>query len=101
MIVSNPPYIASRVIDSLQPEIYRYEPRKALNGGADGLNCFRNIIGCAHHYLKPGGVLLLEIGHDQQNDIRKLVSDCRHYEDFSCLKDYSGYDRVVWTRKKS
>ena len=51
MIVSNPPYIASRVIDSLQPEIYRYEPRKALNGGADGLNCFRNIIGCAHHYL--------------------------------------------------
>jgi release factor glutamine methyltransferase len=100
MIVSNPPYIPSRVIGKLQPEIHRFEPLAALNGDQDGLSCFRKIIGSAHNYLKPHGVLLLEIGHEQKDDVRRIVSDCDFYDDFNHAKDYSGYDRVVWMRKR-
>jgi len=95
MIVTNPPYIPSRVIEGLQPEIHGYEPMAALDGSDDGLECFKEIINSAHRYLKPGGVLLLEIGHDQQDDIRRIVSDSGPYDDFSCTKDYAGHDRVV------
>jgi release factor glutamine methyltransferase len=101
MIVSNPPYIPSRVIGTLQPEIYRYEPVAALDGNLDGLSCFREIIGAAHNYLKPHGVLMLEIGHDQKEDIYRIFSGCNHYEDFNHAKDYSGHDRVVWMRNKA
>jgi release factor glutamine methyltransferase len=100
MIVSNPPYIPRRVIDSLQPEIHRYEPLAALNGDQDGLSCFRKIIGNAHNYLKPHGMLLLEIGHEQKDEIRRIASACDVYDDFNHAQDYSGYDRVVSMRKK-
>jgi release factor glutamine methyltransferase len=100
MIVSNPPYIPSQVIGELQPEILRFEPLAALNGDQDGLSCFRKIIGSAHKYLKPHGVLLLEIGHEQKDDVHRIVSDCDFYDNFNHSKDYSGYDRVVWMRKK-
>ena len=100
VIVSNPPYIPSRVIGGLQPEIHQYEPIAALNGDGDGLACYRKIIGTAHRHLNPDGVLLLEIGHDQREDIRQIAADSNRYKDFSCSKDYSGYDRVVTMRKK-
>ena len=89
MIVSNPPYIPSRMIEGLQPEIHGYEPMAALDGSDDGLECFNKIIGSAHRYLKPGGVLLLEIGHDQQHNIHRIVSDCGSYGDFSCCLLYT------------
>ena len=101
MIISNPPYIPSALISELQPEIHRYEPIAALNGDKDGLSCLRKIIGSAHNYLKPRGVLLLEIDHEQKDDVRKIVSACEHYGDFSCSKDYSGYDRVIWMHKRN
>ena len=101
MIVSNPPYIPSRVLEGLQPEISDFEPISALDGNNDGLGCFKKIISSAHCYLKPGGVLLLEIGHDQQDDVHRTVCDSGHYDDFSCTKDYSGHDRVVYMRRKS
>jgi release factor glutamine methyltransferase len=101
MIVCNPPYIPSRVLEGLQPEIRGFEPITALDGNNDGLGCFKKIIGSAHCYLKPGGVLLLEIGYDQQDDVRRTVSDSGHYDDFSCTKDYAGHDRVVLMRRKS
>jgi release factor glutamine methyltransferase len=101
MILSNPPYIPSQVIDKLQPEIHQFEPHAALNGDQDGLSSFRKIIGNAYKYLKPRGVVLLEIGHDQKDDVYKLVSDCGYYENFNHTKDYSGRDRVVWFRKKN
>jgi release factor glutamine methyltransferase len=100
MIVSNPPYIPSGVIDGLQPEIYRYEPIAALDGNEDGLECYRKIIKSAHYYLNPHGVLLLEIGHDQREDVQQIVSRVDRYQDFNCAKDYSGYDRVIWMRKR-
>jgi release factor glutamine methyltransferase len=100
MIVSNPPYIPSRAIGGLQPEIRQYEPIAALNGDKDGLSCHKLIIGTAHNHLTPGGRLLLEIGHDQSEAIRQIAADGDRYEDYHCSKDYSGYDRVVVLRKK-
>jgi len=100
MIVSNPPYVPSRVIGKLQPEIVKYEPISALDGSEDGLSCLRHIINNAHLYLQRKGHLLLEIGHDQRNDVQKIVDQCAKYENVVYTKDYSGYDRVVQMRKK-
>ena len=100
MIVSNPPYIPSRVIGKLQPEIVRYEPISAIDGSEDGLSCLRHIINNAHFYLQSRGYLLLEIGHDQRNDVQKIVDQCAKYENVIYTKDYNGYDRVIQMRKK-
>jgi release factor glutamine methyltransferase len=100
LIVSNPPYIPSRVIGGLQPEIHQYEPIAALNGNKDGLACYQEIMGSAHNYLNPSGVLMLEIGHDQRDDIQRIAVAVGQYEDFSFSQDYSGYERIVWMRKK-
>jgi release factor glutamine methyltransferase len=98
MILSNPPYIRSDVIPGLQPEVRDHEPRTALDGEADGLGPVREIIRKAPAYLKKGGWLLLEIGYDQKSGVHEIVKDCGYYQDFSCIKDYSGNDRVVQMR---
>jgi release factor glutamine methyltransferase len=100
MIISNPPYVSTREIERLQPEIYKYEPVSALDGDKDGLFCLRHIINTAHHYLNRNGSLLLEIGHDQKNDVRSIIDQCGNYEHVVFTKDYSGYDRVVRMKKK-
>jgi release factor glutamine methyltransferase len=100
MILSNPPYVPTRVIGRLMPEIYKYEPVSALDGDRDGLFCLRHIINTAHLYLNRNGSLLLEIGHDQKNDIRSIIDPCGNYENVVFTKDYSGYDRVVRMKKK-
>ena len=100
MIVSNPPYIPRSVIQGLQPEIHDFEPLEALDGNDDGLECYHKILGAAHRLLTPGGVLLLEIGHDQQDAVRRIALDGGYYDKFDSGKDYAGYDRVVWMRKK-
>ena len=95
LIVSNPPYIPSAQIDELQPEITRYEPRRALDGGPDGLDCLRTIIRQAPPLLKPGGALMLEIGHDQYRAVQGLAEACHAYRDIACRPDYAGLDRVA------
>ena len=100
MIISNPPYIPSRLIGGLQPEIAQFEPISALDGGEDGLFCLVHIIRHAHFYLRTQGHLLLEIGHDQKNDVERFARECDAYEHIVCIKDYSGYDRVIQMRKK-
>lgn len=95
MIISNPPYIKTEEIDKLQPEIHRYEPRVALNGGKDGLCCIRHIIDNAHLYLKRQGSLLIEIGHDQKGEVQKIIDNCGNYEQIAFTKDYAGHYRVV------
>jgi release factor glutamine methyltransferase len=101
MILSNPPYIPSAVIPKLQPEIHLFEPLAALNGAKDGLGSIRAIISCAHLYLNPNGMLLLEIGHEQKKDVDRIACECGHYQDILFKKDYSGCDRVVQMRKKN
>jgi len=100
IIVSNPPYIRTADIKGLQPEISRYEPVTALDGGNDGLSAVRDIILAAPHYLAKGGYLLLEIGYDQKDDVNKIAGSCNDYEDILFIKDYSAHDRVVRMRKK-
>ena len=100
MIISNPPYIRTLSMSELQPEIYKYEPLAALDGGEDGLDSIKKIIFEAHAFLVQKGILLLETGHDQKEQIKKIIDDCGNYEDVVFKKDYSGYDRMVCMRKK-
>jgi release factor glutamine methyltransferase len=100
MILSNPPYIKSGDLGSLQPEIVDFEPTQALDGGLDGLYSLRHIIDSAHRFLKPGGILMMEIAYDQKEDVFRIMQACGHYHQFDCKKDYGGNDRVVQMRKK-
>jgi len=100
MILSNPPYIQTGVINSLEPEIYEYEPKIALDGDEDGLCSLRHIICFAHIYLKKRGSLLLEIGYDQKDDVKKIIDKCGKYDNVVFSKDYSGHYRVVQVMKK-
>jgi len=95
MIVSNPPYIPTHIITDLEPEISLYEPITALDGGKDGLESIRLIADQAPFFLKPGGYLLLEIGHDQKEKVGSMVHNCGKYESFNIVKDYGGHDRVA------
>jgi release factor glutamine methyltransferase len=101
LIVSNPPYIKSGDLKRLQPEIHVYEPVAALDGAKDGLRCLRHIVQCAYRYLKPTGALLLEMGHDQQAPLKQIIDACGQYADVQFYKDYSGYDRIAFMRKRS
>ena len=101
LIVSNPPYIKSGDLTRLQPEIYAYEPLLALDGAADGLHCLRHIIQSAFLFLKPGGVIILEIGSDQKAPLKQMIDACGQYEEVDFYQDYSGYDRILQVKKKT
>jgi release factor glutamine methyltransferase len=100
MIISNPPYIRTGDIAGLQPEIYEYEPRIAIDGEEDGLSSLKHILYSAHTLLKRYGTLLLEIGHDQRDAVSRIIENCGKYENIVFSKDYSGYCRVVQMSKK-
>ena len=101
MIISNPPYIRRADLKRLQPEIQAFEPLVALDGSEDGLLCLRHIIQSAHFYLRPGGMILLEMGHDQKAALKQIIQRCGQYEDVVFYTDYSGYDRIVAMRKRA
>ena len=94
MIVANPPYIQSQVIDTLMPEVGQYEPRLALDGKEDGLYFYRHIIEQAGKYLAGGGELFFEIGCDQGRDVKKMMDEAG-YKEVEVIKDFAGLDRVV------
>ena len=95
LIVSNPPYIASSVIETLAPEVKDYEPRLALDGDADGLCFYRRIVDMAPSYLYSSGYLIMEIGYDQAEDVRRLLLENGKYHEIEVVKDFSGNDRVI------
>jgi release factor glutamine methyltransferase len=95
LIVSNPPYIRSSDMDSLQPDIRHFEPVMALDGSGDGLACIRHIVESAHRYLRTGGHIALEMGYDQKTDVQAIVKATGHYGALQAVKDYSRQDRVV------
>jgi len=101
LIVSNPPYIPTRDIETLAPEIQNYEPRLALDGGSDGLDCITEILSRAVVHLNAGGILLMETGFDQRNSIEALVKTMPGYEDFQSIRDEAGHHRVVKIKKKT
>jgi release factor glutamine methyltransferase len=94
IVVSNPPYIPTEIIGSLEPEVRDHEPMAALDGEADGLAFYRRIIPGALDYLAGGGMLFLEIGYDQGPDVKALMEEAGYLE-VSVVQDYAGLDRVV------
>lgn len=94
-IVSNPPYIPSKVIDTLMPEVREHEPLSALDGSEDGLVFYRRILKEAPKYLERGGSLYFEIGYDQGEDVKCLMEEAE-FVDVEVVQDYAGLDRVVF-----
>lgn len=97
IIVSNPPYIPSSVIGSLEPEVRDHEPRLALDGTEDGLHFYRLLTQQSGAFLKKGGCLYFEIGYDQAASVGELLASAG-FEEIEVLKDEPGLDRVVRAR---
>lgn len=93
LIVSNPPYIKKSGIKSLQKEIRDYEPIDALDGGEDGLDFYRRILRESPYFLKKDSFLILEIGHDQADDVKDIAIDYG-FKDINFMQDYSGIRRI-------
>ena len=95
VFVCNPPYIESKVIDTLQTEVKDFEPRAALDGGADGLDFYREIADKAGKHINSGGIIALEIGDKQARAVRKLLEETEQFGKPYVIKDLAGLDRVV------
>lgn len=97
MIVSNPPYIPSGDIESIEPQVRDFEPRAALDGGPDGLDYLRKIAQDGPAFLEPGGAIVLEIGDGQARAVSGLLE--AGFTGVEVLRDYAGRDRIVTGRK--
>lgn len=95
VIVSNPPYIKSDDISTLEPQVKLYEPHIALDGGIDGLRFFRELIERSPSFLKSGGLLACEVGHDQAESIKEILKLNGNYTEIETVKDLAMIDRVV------
>lgn len=98
IIVSNPPYIKTKVIEGLMPEVRRFEPMLALDGTEDGLYFYRRIIDEAPKYLKDNAWIFFEIGHDQGKDVATLLAKNDEFSEIQVIKDYAGNSRIVKAR---
>lgn len=92
-LVSNPPYIETKIIETLENTVKNYEPRLALDGGEDGLLFYRTIIENISSYLKKGGMLFFEIGYNQGEALKEMMND--KFSDVKIIKDLSGHDRIA------
>ncbi len=92
IIVSNPPYVKAQDIKEYD---LKYEPKLALDGGEDGLKFYRIIIQEGYKYLKPNGIIALEIGFDQKEEVINIAKECNIYKSIYCKQDLSGNDRVI------
>lgn len=95
LIVSNPPYIRSDVIPTLDVEVRDYDPINALDGGEDGLDFYRQIVNKAPDHLKKNGYLVFEIGHDQGVSVAELMKQSGSFENIEISQDLAGNDRMV------
>lgn len=98
IIVSNPPYIRPDVIETLMPEVREHEPLMALDGGSDGLDFYRIIAAQSKEHLEENGILAVEIGYDQWEDVSELFRQ-NGFRDIVRIKDLSQNDRVVMCKK--
>ncbi len=98
IIVSNPPYIETEIIKTLDKEVQK-EPKIALDGGKDGLQFYKKIINKAFYYLTECGYLCLEIGYNQKQKIIELIENEGKYKNIYSKKDLAGNDRVVICQK--
>jgi release factor glutamine methyltransferase len=94
LILSNPPYIASAEIESLEPEVRAHDPRAALDGGSDGLDFYRRLAAEAPSFLAKAGRMILEFGDGQENAIRKLL-ERQAWQIEAVQEDYSRKPRIL------
>lgn len=94
VIVSNPPYIPKKDIETLHTQVKDYEPYNALEGGEDGLDFYRDITEQSLSYINEGGILAYEVGHDQADDVSQIMKN-NGYVNIYTKKDLQGIDRVV------
>jgi len=99
MVVSNPPYIPAQELGELMPEVREFEPRLALDGGADGLDCYRLLLPAATGLLAPGGWLLVEVGAGQAVQVAELFAALPQMSGIFTARDLSGIERVVGGRR--
>lgn len=99
MIVTNPPYVRDDEFPSLSREIVKYEPRVALSAGESGLDFIARIIEDAQRFLRPGGWLLMEIGHGQAESSISMATAAGGYDTARMAKDLSGTERVLLLRR--
>lgn len=99
-IVSNPPYIKKDILTTLPSDVKDYEPGYALDGGKDGLAFYRRIIELTQRHLKPNGILVLEIGYDQGEDLVQLLEKTNEFQNIKVTKDYAELDRMVTATKR-
>ncbi len=99
IIVTNPPYIPEGDREGLQREVKDYEPGEALFAGEDGLDVIRRILSEAGEHLASGGMLLIEIGEGQPEEVLKLAAESGAFSEYSICKDLSGLDRYLKARK--
>jgi release factor glutamine methyltransferase len=94
-LVSNPPYIPTALLDTLQPEVVRHEPQMALDGGEDGLDCIRHLIHHAPDYLQPNGLWLVEMMAGQAEAVSALLEAQGGYKQISIHSDLAGIERFA------
>lgn len=95
ILVSNPPYIPTKVIEELQTEVSTYEPKLALDGGADGLDFYRDIINNSNKFMSKTSIIAFEIGHDQASALKNLLEKNGNFDNITVITDLSGLDRVI------
>ncbi|MGJ5627700.1 peptide chain release factor N(5)-glutamine methyltransferase [Nostoc sp. CALU 1950] len=98
-MVSNPPYIPTSTLPSLQPEVVNHEPHLALDGGDDGLDCIRHLIEVSPSYLQPGGVWLIEMMAGQADAVRELLQNQGSYCKIQIHADLAGIERFALAYK--
>lgn len=99
-VLSNPPYIPSAIVPTLQPEVANHEPHLALDGGGDGLACVRHLIENAPRFLQPNGVWLVELMIGQAPDVMEMLAQVQHYETIQAHADLAGVERFVSARRR-
>jgi release factor glutamine methyltransferase len=100
LVITNPPYVPRGEFPSLMPEVRDFEPRMALDGGADGLDFFRRVLPRVGEFLNSGGWFLAEMGEGQDQEILKIAEKTPDLESFQSVKDLAGIKRVFKARKK-
>lgn len=98
IILSNPPYIETSIIDTLEPNVKDYEPLLALDGGEDGLIFYRKIVQNCHKFLNKGGYIMFEIGYNQGKAVKNILENA-DFLDICIKKDLAGMDRLVIGKK--
>ena len=99
-LLANPPYVAEGEWGGLPPEIREHEPRQALVAGPEGTEIIQRVVRGARAYLKPGGVLLVEIGAGHGRRARDMAEHARGLADVAIRKDYAGHDRILVARRE-